>query len=64
MYYHAGAAVLPNGVWFLTFRELIIVGDMDLTLFIPYCIGTVAGSLTGAKASMWIEQRIGAKADL
>ncbi len=59
--YHMVAAVFSNLVWFATFR-ILVVADMDWVLFIPYGIGTVAGSLTGAKLSMWIEKKIGAKA--
>jgi hypothetical protein len=62
MWYHATAAVLSNGVWFLTFNRLIEMG-MSFSLFIPYCAGTVAGSLTGARISIWIEKAIGARAD-
>lgn len=58
--YHAVAAVLSNFVWFATFR-LLVIEDMDWTLIIPYTFGTVAGSLTGARVSMWIEKKIGAK---
>ena len=42
--YHMVAAVFSNGIWFLTFRELIR-GDMNIIIFIPYCIGTVLGSV-------------------
>ena len=60
MGYHAAASVLSNGVWFATFHYLI-VNEMSWILFIPYCIGTVAGSLTGAKMSMRIEKWLGAE---
>jgi hypothetical protein len=60
--YHIISAIFSNGVWFLTFRALI-QKDMDLLLFIPYCIGTVAGSVYGVKISMWIEQKLGAESD-
>lgn len=62
MTYHLIASVFSNGVWFLTFRQLVLA-DMTFMLFIPYTLGTIAGSLTGAKFSMWIEDKIGAKAD-
>ena len=62
MRYHAIAAILSNGVWFLTFRELIL-SDMDFALFIPYTVGTVLGSLMGVKISMIIEEVLGAVAD-
>ena len=60
--YHMIASVFSNGVWFLTFRQLVLA-EMNLWLFIPYTIGTVAGSLTGVKISMWIERHIGAESD-
>ncbi len=60
-YYHASAATASNLVWFATFKVLF-VAEMNWWLAIPYIIGCVAGSLTGAKVSMWIEKKIGAKA--
>lgn len=60
MTYHALCAVAGNGIWFLTMRELV-VADLSITLAIPYIVGTVSGSLTGAKVSIWIENLIGAK---
>jgi len=60
--YHMMASVFSNGIWFLTFRQLVM-GEMNWLLFIPYTIGTVAGSLSGAKLSMWIEAKIGAVSD-
>jgi len=60
--YHMLAACFSNTIWFLTFRELVR-GDMNFLLFLPYVIGTVAGSLTGVKVSMWIEKLIRAEAD-
>lgn len=60
MTYHAIAAIGSNFVWFCTFRQLV-VADMSWLLLVPYTFGTVAGSLTGAKVSMWIERAIGAK---
>lgn len=59
MYYHAIASVFSNGIWFLTMRELVI-SDLTPVLLLPYIIGTVAGSLTGAKVSMKIEKMINA----
>lgn len=59
-FYHAGASILSNLVWFMTFR-ILVVDDMSWYLLTPYLIGTVAGSLTGSKVSMWIERKIGAK---
>ena len=60
--YHMIASVFSNGIWFLTFRQLILA-EMNWLLFLPYTVGTVAGSLLGAKVSMWIERRIGAASD-
>lgn len=60
--YHMIASIFSNGIWFLTFRQLLLA-DMSFVLFIPYTVGTVAGSLCGAKLSMWIEQRVGAESD-
>ena len=62
MTYHATCSVFSNGIWFLTMRELV-AADLTLWLLIPYVIGTVSGSLTGAKISMFIERKIGATAD-
>jgi hypothetical protein len=60
--YHIIASIFSNGVWFLTFRELIL-NDMNLLLFIPYTIGTVTGSVTGVKISQRIEKWLGAESD-
>lgn len=60
--YHICAAVLSNGVWFLTFRHMITNG-MTLAMFLPYTIGTVAGSVFGVKISMIIERWLGAASD-
>lgn len=60
--YHIMAALFSNSIWFLTFRELIL-GDMNYLLFIPYVIGTVAGSTYGMSLSMKIEKYLGASAD-
>lgn len=62
MTYHLIASVASNTIWFATFRQLILA-DMTWHLFIPYAIGTVAGSLVGAKVSMWVERCLGATAD-
>jgi hypothetical protein len=58
--YHTIAAIALNVVWYCTFRVLV-TENMDLMLLVPYTVGTVAGSLTGAKVSMLIEKAIGAK---
>lgn len=60
--YHMVAAWFSNGVWFATFAYLVHFG-MSWALFIPYTCGTVAGSLTGARISMWIEGLLGATSD-
>lgn len=60
--YHLIAATASNSIWFLTFRELV-VSDMNWILFVPYVLGTVVGSITGVKVSMWIEKKLGATAD-
>lgn len=60
--YHVIAATFSNSIWFLTFRQLVLA-DMNFILFMPYCFGTVAGSVYGVKISMWIEKKLGASAD-
>lgn len=60
--YHIIAAVFSNSLWFLTMRELVLA-DLTPLLLLPYLVGTVSGSLTGAKVAMWIERKIGATAD-
>ncbi|MBI1999130.1 MAG: hypothetical protein HYS74_00545 [Parcubacteria group bacterium] len=62
MPYHMVAAWFSNGIWFATFAYLVHFG-MSWSLFIPYTCGTVAGSLTGATISMWIERMLGATSD-
>ena len=63
MTYHAICSVFSNGIWFFTMRELVLA-DLTIYLLAPYIIGTVSGSLFGAKVSMVIERIIGAKADV
>lgn len=62
MKYHMIASFFSNTIWFLTFRELVRA-DMNFLLFVPYVIGTMTGSVTGAKISMKIEKWLGATAD-
>lgn len=62
MKYHVIAATFSNGIWFLTFRQLVR-SDMNFILFLPYVVGTVLGSISGVKLSMWIEKLLGASAD-
>jgi hypothetical protein len=60
--YHLVASIFSNGIWFLTFRQLV-THEMSFALFVPYNFGTVAGSLTGARVSMAIERWLGATSD-
>ena len=60
--YHIIASIFSNGIWFLTFRNLIL-SEMNLLLFVPYTIGTVSGSVTGVKISQWIEKLLHAESD-
>ena len=62
MRYHLIAAGFSNGIWFLTFRQLVR-GDMNFILFLPYMVGTMIGSVCGVKISMFIERLLGASAD-
>jgi uncharacterized membrane protein YfcA len=62
MRYHLIAAFFSNTIWFLTFRQLVLA-DMNMYLFIPYCAGTMLGSVCGVKVSMAIERLLGATAD-
>ena len=58
--YHIICSIFSNGVWFVTFGVLV-KNDMSFYLFLPYLVGTVTGSLFGAKVAMWVELKIGAK---
>ena len=60
--YHIIAAIFSNGIWFLTFRQLVL-SEMNIILFLPYVLGTVLGSVSGMKLSMFIEKLLGASAD-
>jgi hypothetical protein len=60
--YHLIAAFFSNTIWFLTFRALV-KANMTFILFLPYCIGTMFGSVLGVKISMLIEKWLDAKAD-
>jgi len=60
MTYHTICSVFSNGIWFATMHQLVVT-DLNWILAIPYIIGTVAGSVTGAKVSMKIEKIIDAK---
>jgi hypothetical protein len=59
MTYHAICSVFSNGIWFLTMHELV-TADLTYWLLLPYIIGTVSGSIFGAKVSIAIEKVIGA----
>ena len=54
--YHLICSLFSNGIWFLTFRELV-TRDMTLTLF------TMTGSVYGMTISMWVERILGAQSD-
>lgn len=62
MAYHAICSVFSNGLWLITLglvgTELIL--NSNYWMAIPYILGTVSGSLFGAKVSMKIEKVIGA----
>jgi len=58
--YHAICSVFSNMIWFITMRQLV-VADLNLWLLVPYVVGTVSGSLSGAAISIRIEKAIGAK---
>lgn len=62
MDYHAIASLFSNTLWFLTMRELV-KHELDIFLFAPYALGTIAGSLFGVKVSMAIETALGARSD-
>lgn len=59
MPYHAICSVCSNGLWFATIGVLV-ASEMTWDLAPFYILGTVAGSLTGAEASIHIENAIGA----
>lgn len=60
--YHTVAAIFSNGVWFCSFKVLADAG-MNWVLILPYTLGTVCGSLSGAKIGMIIERWLGAACD-
>lgn len=62
MTYHLIASVFSNGIWFLTFRSLVLA-EMTFYLFPFYTVGTVAGSLYGVSLSMKIERWLKAGSD-
>lgn len=58
--YHAICSVFSNGLWFATMHYLVI-SELTWWLAVPYILGTVTGSVFGAKVSIKIEKLIGAK---
>ena len=59
MWYNGFCAVLSNGIWLLTMRQLII-NDISYDLFLPYILGTACGSMFGANIiSMRVERWLG-----
>ena len=62
MRYHVIAATFNNAIWFCSLKTLNDSG-MSIWLMFPYTIGTVCGSLTGAKFGMKIERWLGASSD-
>lgn len=62
MWYHAICSVFSNSVWVATIgvlgHEFFI--EQNYWMAIPYVIGTVSGSLFGAKIGIKIEKAIGA----
>ncbi len=59
--YHVACAVFSNGIWYATAGFLIVRQGMPWALFLPYTVGTVAGSLTGSIISAHIEKWLGLK---
>lgn len=62
MRYHIIASVFSNTLWLMTLRELVLA-DLEIWLAAPYVLGTVIGSVMGAKISMRIERAFGISAD-
>ena len=56
------ASFFSNGIWYLTFRALVL-RDMTMLLFVPYTLGNVLGSVIGVTVSMWFEKLLGAQSD-
>jgi len=64
MPYHAVCSCFSNGLWFLTAGLMFTSPDgLQLWYILPYVIGTVSGSLFGAKVAMRIEVWLGASTD-
>lgn len=60
--YHFIAAVLSNGVWFMTYSYMVPRG-MPWLMLVPFLSGTVLGSLFGAGVSQKIEKWLGLSAE-
>ena len=60
--FHVIASLFSHSLWFLSFRELVI-GEMNLLLFVPYMIGSILGSTAGVSISMRIERWMNASTD-
>lgn len=56
-------SVLFNGVIQFVILQRLVSYDMDWSLLVPYAVGSVSGSISGALISMRIEHRIGASTD-
>lgn len=61
--YHFVANVLAAVIFFWMLDRLI-KSELSLEIIPAYVVGTVLGSLTGAKVAIWIEQKIGAIANI
>lgn len=60
--YHLIAAMLSNGVWFMTYAYMVPRG-MPWQMLVPFLSGTTLGSLFGAGVSQKIERWLGLSAD-
>lgn len=60
--YHAFTTLVSNFIFYLVVRHLL-TSNMTMLLFIPYTVATVFGSLTGSRASQWVEERFGITTD-
>ena len=60
--YHIITSLFSNSIWFLTFRQLVLA-DMSIKLIPFYVLGTVIGSVSGVKISMFVERILHASAD-
>jgi hypothetical protein len=58
MWYHCACAVASNGIWFAS-MGLLVANELTWDIAPFYIVGTIAGSLTGSKVSIWIEEKFG-----